>query len=216
MKLTEVPALFSRVPAPLWARTLADSDRLRAAKGEAIYDRTRFRRCLGVVLRGRIQVRRETLLMATLGDGDVFGAAALFTDQADYPTTLTALDACDALLIPEESVRLLLRECGAFAEDYAVYLSGRIRFLSRRLEAVSAGSNRGKLAQYLLDNAGAAGEITLSATQLCQRLGVGRATLYRAFSALEQAGIIARTGKTIRVLDEIRLHACCAADGKEE
>lgn len=209
------PPLFRRVPEALWARTLRGSDLLRAEKGGVVYDRTRFRRCLGAVLRGRIQVRREALLMASLGEGDVFGAAALFSDRAEYPTTLTALSDCEALLVPQEAVRLLLRECGDFAEDYAAYLSGRIRFLSQRLEAVSSPSPQGKLARYLLAGAGPAGALTLSAAQLCQRLGVSRATLYRAFEALEQAGAIARTGKTIRILDEDALRLCRAQPGKE-
>ena len=209
MKPIQTPPLFRRVPEALWADTLEQSDLLQAEKGSVVYDRTRFRRCLGVVLRGRIQVRREALLMSTLEEGDVFGAAALFHGGEDYPTTLTALTGCEALLIPQESVRRLLRECGDFAEDYAVYLSGRIQFLSQRLEAVSSPSAQGKLAQYLLAAAGETGEVTLSATQLGQRLGMGRATLYRAFDALEQTGAIAREGKTIQVLDRSKLHLCC-------
>lgn len=212
MKSIQTPPLFRRVPEALWADTLEQSDLLQAEKGSVVYDRTRFRRCLGVVLRGRIQVRREALLMSTLEEGDVFGAAALFHGGEDYPTTLTALTAltgCEALLIPQESVRRLLRECGDFAEDYAVYLSGRIQFLSQRLEAVSSPSAQGKLAQYLLAAAGETGAVTLSATQLGQRLGMGRATLYRAFDALEQTGAIAREGKTIQVLDRSKLHLCC-------
>lgn len=190
--------LFGRVDEALWGRTLESSELLRAEKGAVVYGPKRFRRCLGVVLRGRVQVRRESLLMSTLSAGDVFGAAALFTGGGDYPTTLTALTRCEALLIPEESVRRLLRESGPFAEDYAVYLSGRIRFLSQRLETVSNPSAEGKLARYLLDSGG--DSLTLPAAALCQRLGVGRATLYRAFEALESAGAIAREGKTIRIL----------------
>ena len=215
VKPIQAPPLFSRVPEALWADTLTRADWLRAEKGSVVYDRKRFRRCLGAVLRGRIQVRRETLLMSTLGEGDVFGAAALFCGGEDYPTTLTALTDCEALLIPQESVRLLLRECGDFAEDYAVYLSGRIQFLSSRLEAVSSPSAQGKLAQYLLANAGAERTLTLSATQLCQRLGVGRATLYRAFEALEGTGAIVREGKTIRILRPEALEEAINENRKE-
>lgn len=190
--------LLGRIDPPLWAWTLEAADLLTVARGGVVYGPGRFRRCLGVVLRGRIEVRRESILMATLSAGDVFGAAVLFNDSPDYPTTLTALSPCQTLLIPQECVRRLLRECPAFAEDYAAYLSGRIQFLSQRLEAVSSPSAEGKLARYLLSCGGEA--VTLSATALCQRLGVGRATLYRAFEALEDAGAIAREGKTIRVL----------------
>ena len=190
--------LFGRVDGELWNRTLKCSEVLRVEKGAKVYAPGRFRRCLGVVLRGRVQVRRESLLMSTLSAGDVFGAAALFTDGEDYPITLTALTRCEALLIPEDSIRCLLRECGPFAEDFAAYLSGRIRFLGQRLEAVSNPSAEGKLARYLLADSG--DSLTLPAASLCRRLGVGRATLYRAFEALENAGAIAREGKTIRIL----------------
>ena len=190
--------LLGRIDPPLWAWMLEESDLLTVSKGGVVYGPSRFRRCLGVVLRGRIEVRRESILMATLSAGDVFGAAALFNDSAHYPTTLTALSPCQTLLLPQECVRRLLRECPSFAEDYAAYLSGRIQFLSQWLEAVSAPSAEGKLARYLLSFGDK--ELTLSATQLGRRLGVGRATLYRAFEALERAGTISREGKTIRIL----------------
>lgn len=190
--------LLGRIDPPLWDWALGESDLLTVDRGGVVYGPGRFRRCLGIVLQGRIEVRRESILMATLSAGDVFGAAALFSGGADYPTTLTALSPCQTLLLPQECVRRLLRECPSFAEDYAAYLSGRIQFLSQRLEAVSAPSAEGKLARYLLSSGEA--ELTLSATQLGRRLGVGRATLYRAFEALEGAGAIARAGKTIRIL----------------
>lgn len=205
--------LLGRIGQSLWAWTLEASDLLTVARGGVVYGPGRFRRCLGVVLRGRIEVRRESILMATLSAGDVFGAAALFNDGGDYPTTLTALSPCQTLLIPQACVRRLLRECPSFAEDYAAYLSGRIQFLSQRLETVSAPSAEGKLARYLL-SAGEK-ELTLSATQLGQHLGMGRATLYRAFEALERAGAIAREGKTIRILQPEALQDASNENRKE-
>lgn len=211
--LPEDHPLFGRVDGAQWAAVLAQSQTLAVGRGGVVYAPDRFRRCLGLILRGRVEVRRESLLMSTLSAGDVFGAAALFSDSSHYPTTLTALTPCQALLIPQEAVRRLLRECPAFAEDYAAYLSGRIRFLSQRLEAVSSPSAEGKLARYLLSAEGEA--LTLSATALCQRLGVGRATLYRAFEALEGAGAIARTGKTIRILRPEALEEAIRENRKE-
>ena len=196
--------LFARVDAQLWAGTLEECTLIHVDKGDVLYAPGQFHRCLGVILKGKVQVRREALLMANLTEGDVFGAAALFTNSDEYPTTLTALAPCRVLLIPQESLRRLIWSCGAFAEDYAAYLSGRIQFLSQRLEAVSRPSAEGKLARYLL-SAQENGTLTLSATQLCQQLGMGRATLYRAFEALEGAGAIAREGKTIRILRRKRL-----------
>lgn len=192
-------ALFQRVEKTLLEQVLAGANLVRAARGETVYDRHQFRRCLGVVLEGRIRVRKDTLVVSNLKEGDLFGAAALFYDGDEYPTTLTALADCRLLLLPQEGVRLLLRESPEFAEDYAAYLSGRIRFLSARLDTVSAGSAEEKLVNYLRTCPGET--VTISATQLCQRIGVGRATLYRAFETLQTTGVIAREGKKIRLLN---------------
>ncbi len=181
-------------------RLLEAAEELRVSRGETIYTPRRFRRCLGVILAGRVRVTKQTLVVSVLSAGDVFGAAALFTACAEYATTLTALSACDLVLIPQASVAALLRESPSFAENYVRYLSGRIRFLSARLDTVTAGPAERKLAQYLLSAASAQGRLTISATQLSARIGVGRATVYRAMDVLENMGAIARVGKEIRIL----------------
>ena len=71
---------------------------------------------------------------------------------------------------------------------------------------LSAGTAEGKLAQYLLSAVGDEEQVAISATQLSARIGVGRATLYRAFEALEREGAIAREGKVIRILRRELLH----------
>lgn len=197
--LTKHP-LFSGVDGSLLTELLDGAEVCPFSRGETIYSPHRFRRCLGVLLRGRVRVSKDALVVSTLKEGDLFGAAAMFTDCEDYVTTLTALSDGSLALIPQESVKRLLRESPAFAEGYVRYLSGRIRFLSARLDTVTAGSARQKLAQYLLSADNGQGEVILSATQLSARLGVGRATLYRAFDALEVEGAIRREGKTIRIV----------------
>ena len=201
--------LFRRVPPELLEELMAGSEVCSVGRGETAYERHRFRRCLGILVAGRMQVRKESLLVSTLQAGDVFGAAALFNDREDYPTTLTALEDCRLLLVPQEEVRRLVHRCGEFSEDYITYLSGRIRFLSARLDAVSADRGESKLARYLLAAENGTGEVTISATQLCQRIGVGRATLYRAFEEMEKTGVITRNGKAIRILDMKKLRSCC-------
>lgn len=201
--------LFQGVEPEQLDRVLSGTDVTCIFRGETVYDRLRFRRCLGMILEGELTVRKESLLVSTLRPGDVFGAAALFNDQEDYPTTLTARSDCRLVLIPQEAVRQLIGAGGAFAENYVSYLSGRIRFLSDRLDTLSADGGEGKLVSYLLSAANEDGALTISATQLSQRIGVGRATLYRAFESLEQENVIARDGKTIRILDVKKLHALC-------
>ena len=197
--------LLRRVAEPLRSQVLARAQLLEVSRGETVYDRHRFQRCLGIVLQGKIQVRKDSLLVSTLAQGDLFGAAALFNSNPDYPTTLTALAPCRILLISQADVRQMLWECPAFAEDYVTYLSNRIQFLSARLDTVSASSAERKLGQYLLTADPGSGSVSVAATRLSSLIGIGRATLYRAFATLEQSGAIAREGKTIRILDRDKL-----------
>lgn len=197
--------LFRRVAEEYLAELLSAVSVVTVPSGEKVYDRTNFRRCLGILMDGVLQVRKDALLISTLRCGEVFGAAALFGGE-EYPTTLTARSDCRLLLIPQEAVGRLLRTCGEFAEDYTAYLSGRIRFLGARLDALSADRGEGKLARYLL-TAQRGGCVTQNATQLCQRIGIGRATLYRAFELLEADGAIRREGKTIHLLNAEKLRA---------
>ena len=69
------------------------------------------------------------------------------------------------------------------------------------MDALSSGSGGRKLSDYLLKNAGGSGRVTVrSMTDLASRLGMGRASLYRELTKLTEAGIIARSGKTITLL----------------
>lgn len=191
--------LFRGVEEGLLRRLTEEAGQSCFEPGQVVYDPDRFRRCLGVVLLGQLQVTKGTLAVSVLEPGDLFGAAALYSDETRFAATITARRPSRCLMLEQKLVDRLLAEEGKIRENYLRYLTGRIRFLSGRLQTLSQPGVEGKLARYLLSGGG--GELTCSATQLCQRLGVSRASLYRAFSALEDSGLITRKGKTITVAD---------------
>lgn len=162
-----------------------------------VYSPQHFRRSLGVVLSGQLQVTKGSLAVSVLEPGDLFGAAALYSDEPEFASTITARGPSRCLMLEQQLVDRLLAEHGQIRENYLRYLTGRIRFLSGRLQTLAQPGVEGKLARYLLANGGS----SCPATQLCQRLGVSRASLYRAFAALEDSGLIVRKGKTITVID---------------
>ena len=170
-----------------------------------VYSPRHFRRSLAVVLSGQLQVTKGALAVSVLGPGDLFGAAALYSDEPEFASTVTAKGPSRCLMLEQPLVDRLLAEQGQIRENYLRYLTGRIRFLSGRLQALAQPGAEGKLARYLLSGGG--GELTCSATQLSQRLGLSRASLYRAFAALEENGLITRRGKTITVADPAGLEA---------
>ncbi len=172
--------------------------------GASIYQPDQFRRCLGVLLSGQVRVTKAPLTVSVLEPGALFGAAALYNDAPDYATTLTPLSPCTVLMMTQELLDRLLSEHTLLRQNYLRYLSGRIRFLSTRLQSLAAGGAEGRLSRYLLENL-QDGKLVCPATELAQRLGVSRASLYRAFETLEGAGLIQRQGKTITVSDPAAL-----------
>lgn len=191
--------LFREVENGLLRRLTREADPLSFVPGQTVYEPENFRRCLGVVLSGQLQVTKGALAVSALGPGDLFGAAALYSDEPEFASTITAKRPGRCLMLDQALVDRLLAEQSQIRENYLRYLTGRIRFLSGRLQTLAQSGVEGKLARYLL--AAGTGELTCSAIQLCQRLGISRASLYRAFADLEDSGLITRRGKTITVLD---------------
>ena len=168
--------------------------------GATVYSPSHFCRSLGILLAGRLQVTKGSLTVSCLEPGDLFGAAALYTEAPEFVTTITARRSSRCLMLPQEAMDRLLAQDGPLRENYLRYLTGRIRFLSGRLQALVQSGAEGKLARYLLANA-REGRLTCAAADLARRLGLSRASLYRAFQALEESGLISRHGKTISISD---------------
>lgn len=114
------------------------------SSGAEIYRPDRFRRCLGLLLSGRVLVTKGSLTVSTLEPGDLFGAAALYNDAPDYATTLTAQGICRCLLLDQELLDRLLGEEALLRRNYLTYLTGRIRFLNARLGSLAVGDTEGR------------------------------------------------------------------------
>lgn len=174
----------------------------RFDSGQTLYRPHQFSRCLGVLLSGDVRVTRDTLVISVLAPGDLFGAAALFNDREDYATTLTACTSCRVLFLTQALLSRLMDESSLVRDNYIRYLSGRIRFLSGKIQSLAADSVEGRLKQYLLTNLSPQQpRLDCPATELAKRLGISRASLYRAFETLERQGLIRRQDKAVLVPD---------------
>lgn len=153
---------------------------------------------LYVLLRGRVTVRGNNATLNTLKAGDCFGAAGLFGGTGSV-TSVTAAEKCSAVLIDQQTVETLLRRDFAFAKGYIVFLSDRIRFLNRKIASFTTDGSEKKLANYLLSlpHEGDAVTLPVNLSRLASQLNISRASLYRAFDALDKSFGITRRKNTV-------------------
>ncbi len=157
----------------------------------------------GILLDGMAEVSTpdptHTALLRFLRPGDWFGIANLFSEEP-YISVIRAKKASRALLISEEAIRKLLEEDRGFLYSYLDFLSGRIRYLNRKIGFLTAGGTERRLALYLSSLGTDCIRLEESLASLSELLDIGRASLYRAFSRLETDGYIKKEGRTIHIL----------------
>lgn len=175
--------------------------------GQVVYNTHTFRRAIGLILSGSVIVRSSggtahSVVINRLHAGEIFGVAALFDGESDdYVTEITADEDTTVQFIPQEFVSQLLTEFPAIAEQYIRFLSGRIRFLNRKLSALTIGNAESRLYHYLLSHQDEQGIIRLpgTMTELASVLNMGRSSLYRSLDTLTREGILVKEGKTYRI-----------------
>ena len=162
---------------------------------------------LAILLDGSAQIlsgdEKHPALLRTMGAGDSFGAASLFSGEKGYRTCVRALEDCRILYLPAVLVEEICLHEPMAARNYIVFLSGRISFLNRKITAYTAGSALERLVLYLLHlplASDGSWELDISYAQLSEQLGVGRASLYRAMDSLCAQGLIRREKKKVTPL----------------
>ena len=211
MKLTQadrrlLAEFFLLAPLPSQAREdLLDT--LEAAafpKGEAIYSARHFRRCLGVLLEGKAVVRTEGgPILRTLERGDCFGAAALFAPGEEYVTTVEARAPCRIAFLTDRQLEEMFCRFPQAAMAYIAFLAGRVRFLNSKIRAFTRPSAQGALCLWLWERRGEDGRIQVEGgySRLARELNMGRASLYRILSQLEEQGFLSKEGPVITITD---------------
>ncbi|MBQ7038164.1 MAG: Crp/Fnr family transcriptional regulator [Clostridia bacterium] len=172
-------------------------------RGQVVYNTDTFRRAVGLIVRGSVVVRSSgEVVINRLHAGEIFGVAALFDSEQDaYVTEITAAEDTAVRFIPQELMSRLLMEFPLIAERYIRFLSDRVRFLNRKLSALTIGNTENRLYHHLLSHQDEQGTIQLpgTMTELAKALNMGRSSLYRALDTLVREGILIKEGKTYRI-----------------
>lgn len=173
-------------------------------KGAPIYSTDCFRCALGILCQGEAQVihtdaEGHHVIMNVLQEGDIFGVAALFDEPEAYVSNIVAVRPCQVRFLTQQELEDWMRQDFRIARNYIRFLSGRIRFLNRRIAGFTGGSSEDRLLLYLQQHRQEDGQVDLPRhmTDLARALNIGRSSLYRALDALEAAGVIQREQKKI-------------------
>ena len=171
-------------------------------KGEAIYTQHQFQKSLGIVLEGEAAVKKENgTLLNILKEGSCFGAAALFAPAEEYVTSIMAHKACRIVFISGDELTQLFRKYPDMALGYIAFLSGRIQFLNQKIDSFTTPSAEAAVWQWILAHADENGKAVAVGgfARLARELSIGRATLYRCLTQLEQEGKIVKDGAQIQI-----------------
>ena len=174
--------------------------------GELLMQKDSQEHVLGILIKGTATVKRTQgngqMHMSRLADGDLFGAASLFSNESEYVVDIRCVTDCRALLIGEKQLTSWMQNDTRILQNYLKYLTGRIRFLNRRLDALTETNVPSRIMTYLSDAAMDRSCNVKSCQELAETLCLSRATLYRALDTLCEEGKILRRGKQIIVLEE--------------
>lgn len=169
-------------------------------KGESIFDEQTYKKAIGIVLGGRAAAFSGRVTQRTFAEGDVFGAAAVFGAGGCYVSKIVAKTESKVLFIDENTLRELFARYPQTAVNYITFLSDRVRFLNKKISQLGSKTARDKLYAFLLANA-VGGEFCLdNMQQLANLTGIGRTSLYRALSELENEGKITKTENKVKVI----------------
>lgn len=156
---------------------------------------------IGLILSGNVYVysREGNLPLNVIYAGGMFGMSTLFNGGSTADSRLSSgSKSVRIAFMKEDSFARLLSGNERVLKNYLGIVSKRICFLSGKVGTFSSQSAEEKLLHHIMQNGGS---ITVkSMTQLSLMLSMGRASLYRAITVLEDEGKIKREGKTLTLI----------------
>jgi CRP/FNR family transcriptional regulator, dissimilatory nitrate respiration regulator len=135
--------------------------------------------------------------------------AFLFGQENKFPVTVTSNNEAKILTIPVSEFLKLLQLNTQILKNYLNSISSRAQFLSQKLHFLSFKTIKGKVAHFLLQQAGEkfhSVELKNTQQQLADLFGVTRPSLARVFGEIQKEGLIKISNKTVTLLNKKALN----------
>ena len=180
-------------------------------KGEWIARQGDSVNALYILLKGSVKAEMisesgTVLNIETLHAPNPLASAFLFAENNQFPVDVVALEHCEIMIVPKDSILKQLARNEWFLKRFLTFNSNRVHFLSERIRLLSTKTIKGKLAQYLLARTqNMCFTLDKNQTVLAEYFGVTRPSLSRSFSELINEGIISLKGKNGKILNLMKL-----------
>jgi CRP/FNR family cyclic AMP-dependent transcriptional regulator len=207
---------FGSLPAVELRRLAARCATRTLRTGEILFEEGEPCRGLFVVAEGSIEVRQTSVrgreqVFHSEGPGAALGEGPLF-DRGGYIATAIATEPTRVLFLRRADLLDLCRRHPAVALSIMETLARRMRRFAELVSALAFRAIPERLARHLdaLARSAAPGtelDLGLTHAQLAARLGTVRELVARAFSQLEESGIITRTRARVVIRDPAKLAA---------
>jgi len=168
---------------------------------------------VGIILSGIVSVGKDTssgdrLMMARLGQGDIFGEVAVYTG-ALWTATVQADQEASVLFLPAEK---LLNPDNKFCEgtyrftlNMLYIIARKARELNEKLELVALKGIRKKISLYLIKQYQKVNKmefmVPLKRGEMAEYLQVSRPSLSRELTRLKEEGLLDFEGRSFRLID---------------
>jgi len=160
---------------------------------------------IGIIISGKATIISgdNGVIIRKLAKNDIYGVAKLF-DTSNYLTKVVATTKCSVLAINKDFVEACMEIDKQIGINYISLLAKKISFLNNKISSYTAKTVDNKLYTYLLQLPRNENVIELNTdfSAIAKMLGIGRASLYRAFDKLEKEGLIIKNEKII-ILKEV-------------
>jgi CRP/FNR family transcriptional regulator, dissimilatory nitrate respiration regulator len=184
-----------------------------ARRGAAIFREGEPALGIFVITEGRVKLSRlspagREQVLHVEGAGASLAEVPAF-DGGGYVATAVALTEARLLFVEREALFALCRRRPEVAVGIIAVLARRLRRFAALIEDLGLRDVTERLAGFLLAEAPRAGGPFELGTQdeVAARLGTVRELVSRSLARLAATGLIARTGRRVRVLDPDRLRA---------
>ena len=215
--------LFTGLDAERIARIEAIAGRRSLATGEMLFHAGDEAAGFYVVVTGRIKLSKlspegKEQILHLMGPGDTIGEVPVFAGNR-FPGTAEALEPSDLLYFPADHFRALMATDPILAGNMTAVLARRLLAITGLVENLTLRDVPGRLATYLFDLHGRAGNpdiaLDIPKGQLAVLLGTTPESVSRAFARLRDDGLIAMTGKQFTILDPDGLASLAGIDDME-